>query len=54
MFLLSLAIELGAQTPHGSWSNLNRLKVGQGIEVIESNMKRHAGSLSLSAMDCSP
>jgi hypothetical protein len=43
VFLLGLAAELGAQTQHGSWSNLNRLKARQGIEVIESNMKRHAG-----------
>src|SRR6266567_4584641 len=34
---------LGAQTQQGSWSNLNRVKAGQGIEVIESSMKRHAG-----------
>ena len=43
VFLLGLAAELSAQTQHGSWSNLNRLKAGQGIEVIESSMKRHAG-----------
>jgi hypothetical protein len=28
---------------HGSWSDLNGLKAGQGIEVIDSGMKRHAG-----------
>jgi hypothetical protein len=43
VFLLGLAAQLSAQTQHGSWSNLNRLKAGQGIEVIESSMKRHAG-----------
>ena len=32
-----------AQTEHGSWSNLNKLKAGQGIEVIETSMKQHAG-----------
>jgi hypothetical protein len=34
---------LRAQTQQGSWSNLNRLKAGQGIEVIESSLKHHAG-----------
>ncbi len=43
VFFLGLPAALGAQTQQGSWSNLNRLKVGQGIEVIESSMKRHAG-----------
>ncbi len=43
VFFLGLPAALGAQTPQGSWSNLNRLKAGQGIEVIESSMKRHAG-----------
>jgi len=32
-----------AQTQHGSWSDLNGLKAGQGIEVIELSMKLHAG-----------
>jgi hypothetical protein len=35
-------LSASAQT-QGSWSNLERLKAGQGIEVIESSMKRHAG-----------
>ena len=43
VLLLALAGGLGAQTQHDSWSNLNRLKAGQGIEVIESNLKQHAG-----------
>ncbi len=43
VFFLGLPAALGAQTQQGSWSNLNRLKAGQGIEVIESSMKRHAG-----------
>jgi hypothetical protein len=34
---------LGAQTQLGSWSNLNRLKSGQEIEVIESSLKHHEG-----------
>ena len=43
VFLLGLCAALVAQTQQSSWSNLNRLKSGQGIEVIESNMKRHGG-----------
>jgi len=43
VFFLGLPAALGAQTQQGSWSNLTRLKAGQGIEVIESSMKRHAG-----------
>lgn len=43
MFLLALPAALGAQTQHGSWSDLNGLKAGQRIEVVESGMKRHAG-----------
>jgi hypothetical protein len=35
---------LCGQTQHGSWSSLNNLKAGQGIEVIETSMKRHAGN----------
>jgi hypothetical protein len=34
---------LCAQKEKGSWSDLNRLKAGQGIEVIESSMKSHLG-----------
>jgi len=34
---------VGAQTQQGFWSNLNRLKSGQEIEVIESSLKRHEG-----------
>lgn len=43
LVLLGIPNALAAQTKHESWSNLNGLKAGQGIEVIESNMKRHAG-----------
>jgi len=43
VLFLGLPAALGSQTQQGSWSNLNRLKAGQGIEVIESSMKRHAG-----------
>ena len=41
LFLFSAA--LVAQTPHGSWSDLNGLKAGRGIEVIESSRKSHTG-----------
>ena len=45
--ILTLFLELPAalwgQKQQGSWSDLRGLKVGQGIEVIESSMKRHAG-----------
>jgi hypothetical protein len=43
LFLLGLAGSLGAETQKSSWSNLNSLKAGQGIEVIESKLKRHDG-----------
>jgi hypothetical protein len=43
VLLLGLPAVLGAETQKDSWSNLNGLKAGQGIEVIESHMKRHAG-----------
>jgi hypothetical protein len=44
ILILGLPSLLHAQKEKGSWSDLNRLKAGQGIEVIESNMKRHAGA----------
>lgn len=34
---------LCAQSPKGAWSNLNRLKAGQRIDVIESSVKSHTG-----------
>jgi len=40
---LGFAGALGAQTQQDSWSNLSRLKAGQGIQVIESGLKSHAG-----------
>ena len=45
LFSLGPPAALSAQTQKGSWSDLNRFKAGQGIEVIESNLKRHAGTL---------
>lgn len=43
VLLLGLPVALSAQTQQDSWSNLNRLKAGQGIEVVKSSLKRHAG-----------
>jgi hypothetical protein len=43
LILLVLPAAVCAQKPQEQWSNLNRLKAGQGIEVIESNMKSHSG-----------
>jgi hypothetical protein len=43
VLFLGLPVALCAQKQQGSWSDLNGLKAGQRIEVIESNMKPHAG-----------
>ena len=43
VILIGIPATLGAQEQQGSWSNLTRLKAGQGIEVIEFNMKHHSG-----------
>lgn len=43
LLLLFLGIPGALLAQEQSWSNLNGLKVGQGIEVIESSMKHHAG-----------
>jgi hypothetical protein len=43
VFFLGLPAVLGAQTRQSSWSNLNGLKAGQGIALIEFSMKRHTG-----------
>jgi uncharacterized membrane protein len=45
MLFLGIPAVLSAQKQPGEWSDLNRLKAGQGIEVIESRMQRHAGKL---------
>ena len=56
VLLLGLPAALGAQAQQGAWSNLDRLKAGQGIEVIESSMKSHAGKFVTvaDALLCSP
>jgi hypothetical protein len=43
VFLLGIPVALAGQTEQASWSSLNSLKAGRGIEVIETSMKRHAG-----------
>jgi hypothetical protein len=43
VLFLELPAALWAQKQQGSWSDLRGLKVGQGIEVIESSMKHHGG-----------
>lgn len=43
VLLLFIPAALVAQTQPGSWSDLNGLKPGHGIEVIESSMKSHSG-----------
>jgi uncharacterized membrane protein len=43
VLFLGLPAALCAQKQQGSWSDLRGLKVGQGIEVIESSMKHHDG-----------
>ena len=43
VLFVGLPAALWAQKQHGSWSDLRGLKVGQGIEVIESSMKHHGG-----------
>lgn len=43
LLFLGLPAVVSAQKQKGQWSDLNRLKAGQGIEVIESKMQRHAG-----------
>jgi hypothetical protein len=43
VLFLGIPAMLCGQTQQGSWSNLNNLKAGRGIEVIETSMKRHAG-----------
>jgi hypothetical protein len=43
VFFLGLPSMLFAQKQHGQWSDLNGLKAGQKIEVIDSKMHRWAG-----------
>ena len=43
VLFLGLPATLWAQKAKDSWSDLRGLRAGQGIEVIESNMKRHTG-----------
>jgi hypothetical protein len=43
-------ISLPAQEPgEHSWDNLQQLRVGQKIEVVETNLKKHKGTLGTRA-----
>jgi hypothetical protein len=42
-FLIGLPVILCAQKQKGAWSDLNGLKAGQGIEVVDASMKSHNG-----------
>jgi len=43
VLLLAFPCALTVQAQQSSWSNLNRLKAGQGIEVVEVGLKHHSG-----------
>jgi hypothetical protein len=43
VLFLGLPASLCAQKQQGQWSDLNRLNAGQGLEVIESNLRHHDG-----------
>jgi hypothetical protein len=43
VFFLVLPTALCAQKQQGQWSDLRGMRVGQGIEVIETSMKHHGG-----------
>jgi hypothetical protein len=43
LLFLGFPATVRAQKANDSWSNLNGLKAGQGIEVIETSMKHHGG-----------
>lgn len=51
VLFFGVAGSLGAQAQQGSWDNPNRLQAGQGIEVIEFNLKPTPENLSLSPMN---
>ncbi len=42
--LLLFPIVTTAQTAEGSWENLNQLRVGQKIELVETNLKKLKGT----------
>lgn len=41
--LFGVPCALAAQTQQSSWSSLNRMKAGQGIEVVEASLKHRSG-----------
>ena len=44
--LLGMPVLSKAQTARNSWSGLETLHAGQRIEVVETNLKKHKGTLS--------
>jgi hypothetical protein len=44
--LFGFPCALTAQTQQSSWSSLNRLKGGQGVEVVEAGLKHHSGKFA--------
>lgn len=44
--LLGVPLLTPAQTPQNLWSALNTLHVGQRIEIVETNLKKHNGTFS--------
>src|SRR5215467_5166258 len=44
--LLGMPVLSHAQTNRNSWDALNTLHVGQRIEVVETNLKKHKGTFS--------
>jgi hypothetical protein len=44
--LLGMPLLSRAQTTQNSWSALNTLRVGQRVEIVETNLNRHHGTFS--------
>jgi hypothetical protein len=44
--LLGMPLFSRAQTAQNSWGTLNTLHVGQRIEIVETNLKKHNGTFS--------
>jgi hypothetical protein len=43
---LGMPVFSRAQTPRNSWAELNALRPGQKIEIVETNLKKHKGTFS--------
>lgn len=46
MFFLGMPFASQGQTSQAPWSNLNSLRPGQKIQILETNAKKHSGSFS--------